>query len=243
MTTHDDASTEQLNPLQDQDFRRVLVVVAHPDDAEYGTSAAVSLWTERGVEVGYVLATAGEAGMQRSPEEARQIRVQEQRDACDIVGVEHLRILDFPDGLGEYGIALRPAIAAEIRAFQPDVVISGAGELAVPWGLDHADHRAVGLATIDAVRDAGNQWLFTEQLDEHVTPWETSTLLLTGTHPSHYLEITQTGVDKAVASLAAHEQYLADLPDHPAPEDFIPQMLAEQGRAAQVPYAMGFKVH
>ena len=106
-----------------------------------------------------------------------------------------------------------------------------------------ADHRAVGLATIDAVRDAGNQWLFTEQLDEHVTPWEASTLLLTGTEPSHYLKISQAAVDQAVASLAAHEQYLADLPDHPAPQDFIPNMLAEQGQAAQVPYAMGFKVH
>lgn len=132
MTTHDDASTAQLAPLRDQDFKRVLVVVAHPDDAEYGTSAAVSMWTERGVEVGYVLATAGEAGMQRPPEEARRIRAQEQRDACEIVGVEHLRILDFPDGLVEYGVELRRAIAGEIRAFQPDVVISGAGELAVP---------------------------------------------------------------------------------------------------------------
>ncbi|GAA4476431.1 PIG-L family deacetylase [Enteractinococcus fodinae] len=243
MTTHDDASTAPLTPLQDQDFKRVLVVLAHPDDAEYGTSAAVSMWTDRGVEVGYVLATAGEAGMQRPPEEARRIRAQEQRNACEIVGVEHLRILDFPDGLVEYGIELRRAIAGEIRVFQPDVVISGAGELVVPWGLDHADHRAVGLATIDAVRDAGNRWLYTEQLDEQVIPWEISTLLLTGTEPSHYLEISRTAVDKPVASLAAHEHYLADLPEHPAPQDFIPGMLAEQGRVSQVPYAMGFQVH
>lgn len=238
-----DASDHPLTKLDDTNFRRVLVVVAHPDDAEYGTSAAVSMWTNRGVEVGYVLATAGEAGMQRPPEQAREIRAQEQRAACDIVGVDHLRILDFPDGQVEYGLELRRAIAGEIRAFRPDAVISGAGELVVPWGLDHADHRAVGLATIDAVRDAGNQWLYTDQLDDTVTAWETSTLLLTGTQPSHYVEVSDADVENAVASLAAHEQYLADLEDHPAPKDFIPEMLAEQGRAAGVSYAMAFKVH
>lgn len=238
-----DASDQPLTTLDDAGFRRVLVVVAHPDDAEYGTSAAVSMWTERGVEVGYVLATAGEAGMQRPPEQVRDIRAQEQRAACDIVGVEHLRILDFPDGQVEYGLELRRAIAREIRAFQPDVVVSGAGELVVPWGLDHADHRAVGLATIDAVRDAGNQWLYTEQLNNTITPWETSTLLLTGTQSSHYLEVSETAVEKAVASLAAHEQYLADIEDHPSPKDFIPEMLAEQGQAAGVSYAMTFQVH
>ena len=238
-----DASDQPLTTLDDAGFRRVLVVVAHPDDAEYGTSAAVSMWTERGVEVGYVLATAGEAGMQRPPEQVREIRAQEQRAACDIVGVEHLRILDFPDGQVEYGLELRRAIAREIRAFQPDVVVSGAGELVVPWGLDHADHRAVGLATIDAVRDASNQWLYTEQLNNTITPWETSTLLLTGTQSSHYLEVSETAVEKAVASLAAHEQYLADIEDHPSPKDFIPEMLAEQGQAAGVSYAMTFQVH
>lgn len=238
-----DASDQPLTTLDDAGFRRVLVVVAHPDDAEYGTSAAVSMWTERGVEVGYVLATAGEAGMQRPPEQVRDIRAQEQRAACDIVGVEHLRILDFPDGQVEYGLELRRAIAREIRAFQPDVVVSGAGELVVPWGLDHADHRAVGLATIDAVRDASNQWLYTEQLNNTITPWETSTLLLTGTQSSHYLEVSETAVEKAVASLAAHEQYLADIEDHPSPKDFIPEMLAEQGQAAGVSYAMTFQVH
>ena len=243
MTLHDDAPVPSLTPLDDENFKRVLVVVAHPDDAEYGNSAAVSMWTERGIEVGYLLVTAGEAGMQRAPDEARTIRAAEQREACDIVGVEHLRILDFPDGLVEYNLELRRAIAGEIRSFQPDVVVSGAGELEVDWGLDHADHRAVGLATIDAVRDAANQWLFTEQLDSGLAHWEATTLLLTSTLPSHFVEISDTGVKKAVASLAAHRQYLADLEDHPAPEDFVPEMLSEQGQAANVPYAMGFKMH
>lgn len=236
------ASTPVLERLDDSTFQRVLVVVAHPDDAEYGTSAAVANWTKRGIEVGYLLVTAGEAGMQRSPAEARTVRLAEQREACDIVGVKHLTMLDFPDGLVEYGIPLRKAIAHEIRRFQPDAVVCGSGELYVGWGLDHADHRAVGLATIDAVRDAGNQWLFQDQLVDGVTPWETGSILLTGTKPSHYVAIAASEVQQAVASLAAHREYLADIPDHPAPADFIPGMLKDMGQAAGVDTAMAFKI-
>src|SRR5699024_12004097 len=112
-------------------FQRVLVVVAHPDDAEYCTSAAVSTWTERGIEVGYVLATAGEAGMQRAPEQARAVRAAEQRTACDIVGVDHLRVLDFPDGLVQYRVALRKAIACELRSLRPVPFVHGGCGLGV----------------------------------------------------------------------------------------------------------------
>ncbi|GAA4118320.1 PIG-L deacetylase family protein [Enteractinococcus coprophilus] len=243
MVEHPSPLSPSLVPLDDGAFQRVLVIVAHPDDAEYGTSAAVAEWTSRGIEVGYVLATGGEAGMQRPPAEAYQLRAAEQRAACDIVGVNHLRILDFPDGMVEYGVALRKALTYEIRAFQPDVLVTGSGELVVPWGLDHPDHRAVGLAAIDASRDAGNRWLFTEHFDEGLGPWQVSTLLLTGTEPTHFVSVSKASMDKSVASLAAHKHYLADLPDHPAPEAFIPPMLAAMGEPAGVPYAMGFAVH
>lgn len=243
MVEHTQPQGPTLSRLDYSAFQRVLVVVAHPDDAEYGTSAAVSSWTERGIEVGYLLVTAGEAGMQRPPIEARKIRAAEQREACDIVGVNHLTILDFPDGLVEYSIELRKAIAHEIRAFKPDAVVSGAGEVQVAWGLDHADHRAVGLTTIDAARDAGNQWLFTEQFHEGVRPWDVETLLLTSTEPTHFVEVSDTNVEQAVASLSAHREYLADIPDHPAPAEFIPEMLRGMGVAAGVSHAMGFAAH
>src|SRR5699024_9633912 len=106
MTHHASTSTNPLTPFDTSQVKRILLIVAHPDDAEYGTSAAVAEWTTQGIEVGYVLATAGEAGMQRPPEQAREVRLAEQRAACEIVGVEHLRVLDFPDGLVEYGVAL-----------------------------------------------------------------------------------------------------------------------------------------
>lgn len=233
-----------LEPFDETGIRRALVVVAHPDDAEYGTSAAVAEWTSRGVEVGYLLLTHGEAGMQRSPAEAATIRADEQRAACNAVGVEHLTLLNFPDGVLEYGLELRLAIAREIRAFRPDAVVSGTGELRVAWGFDHADHRAAGLATIDAVRDADNRWVFPDLLrDEGLEPWGVTWLLLTGGSPSHCVEVSADSADRAVTSLAAHEQYLADLPWHPAPKDFVPGLLAEQGKEAGFEYGVAFDAH
>ncbi|WP_053383779.1 PIG-L deacetylase family protein [Leucobacter celer] len=233
-----------LEPLDDTAFQRVLVVVAHPDDPEYGTSAAVAEWTSRGIEVGYLLLTSGEAGMQRPPEEAGPLRAEEQQRACETVGVAHLTILDFPDGMLEYGLELRRAIAREIRRFRPDVVISGSGDLLVPWGIDHADHRVAGLAAIDAVRDADNRWVFPELLrDEDLGPWGATWLLLTGSRPTSFVEIGAESEQRAIASLAAHEAYLADLPWHPAPGDAIPEMLRGQGAAAGVPRAVAFTAH
>lgn len=238
------AASSALSRLDDEGFRRVLVVVAHPDDTEYGTSAAVAMWTDRGVEVSYLLLTAGEAGMQRPPEEAAPLRRDEQWRACEAVGVERLTILDFPDGMVEYGLPLRRAIAREIRAFQPDVVISGSGATEVPWGIDHADHRAVGLATVDAVRDAGNRWVFPELVhEEDLSPWAVSWHLLTGVAPTHYVPVSPQGVERAVASLEAHAAYLADLPWHPAPRDFVPDVLASQGQPDGVDHAVSFAAH
>lgn len=244
MGAMNDTAAERLETFDTTGISRVLVVVAHPDDAEYGTSAAAAMWTSRGIEVGYLLLTRGEAGMQRPPEEAAVVRLHEQEAACRAVGVKHLTVLDFPDGLLEYGPELRRAIAREIRAFRPDAVVCGSGELRVAWGLDHADHRAAGLATIDAVRDADNRWLFTELVhDEDLAPWGVTWLLLTGTTSTHCVGVSSEAVDAAVASLAAHEQYLADLPDHPAPRDFVPGLLAEQGRLGGFDHGVAFQAH
>ena len=233
-----------LEPLDMTGIERVLIVVAHPDDAEYGPSAAVAEWTAAGIEVGYLLLTSGEAGMQRPPEEAGPLRALEQRAAVEAVGAERLTILDFPDGVVEYGLPLRRAIAREIRAFRPDAIVCGSGALFVAWGIDHADHRAAGLATIDAARDADNRWVFPELLtQEDLAPWGARQLLLTGGDPTHYVEIGPEAERRAVASLAAHEAYLADLPWHPAPADFVPGLLAGMGEAAGVPRAVTFARH
>src|SRR5215471_15432781 len=112
-----------LPALPEESFQRVLCVVAHPDDMEYGTSAAVARWTARRIEVGYLLLTRGEAGMPNPPEETARLRAAEQQAACAIVGVKHLTVLGHRDGVLVYGLDLRRDICREIRRFKPDVVL------------------------------------------------------------------------------------------------------------------------
>ena len=102
-----------LPALPEESFQRVLCVVAHPDDMEYGTSAAVARWTARGIEVGYLLLTRGEAGMPNPPEETARLRVAEQQAACAVVGVKHLTVLEHPDGVLLRAVREEPANRAE----------------------------------------------------------------------------------------------------------------------------------
>jgi LmbE family N-acetylglucosaminyl deacetylase len=235
----------EIELLPDADFARVLCVVAHPDDVEYGTSAAVAAWTARGVEVGYLLLTGGEAGMQRPPEETRVVRAGEQREACAAVGVEHLTVLDHPDGMLVYSLDLRRDIAREIRRFRPDVVVTGSWEAEAPWGLNQADHRAAGLACVDAVRDADNTWVFPELAAEEGLPkWAVTWLLVTGdARPTHGVDVSGEPLERGIASLEAHRAYLADLPGHPAPRELLAGFTSETGKALGVANAVLFRVH
>jgi LmbE family N-acetylglucosaminyl deacetylase len=230
--------------LPDETFRRVLCVAAHPDDIEYGTSAAVAAWTARGVEVAYLLLTRGEAGMDSlPPEETRQVRTREQVEGSARVGVTRVEFRDHPDGILEYGLPLRRDIAAEIRRFKPDAVVVGSWEVQFFGMLNQADHRAAGLATLDGVRDAGNRWVFPEQLRDGVEPWSPRWLLISGDpNPSHGVEVSPEALERGVTSLEAHERYLAELPGHPAPRTLISAITAYQGRALGTRNAVLFRV-
>jgi LmbE family N-acetylglucosaminyl deacetylase len=234
-----------LPALPEESFQRVLCVVAHPDDMEYGMSAAVARWTARGIEVGYLLLTRGEAGMPNPPEETARIRLAEQQAACEVVGVKHLTVLEHPDGVLVYNLDLRRDICREIRRFKPDVVVGGAYQIEAPWGFDQADHRAAALATLDAVRDAGNRWVFPEQIGE-LEPHGVRWYLIPappGGDATHGVDVTGEPLRRAVASLEAHAEYLAALPGHPAPADMIPMFAAMNGKAMGVEHAMLFRAH
>ncbi len=202
-----------LPALPEESFQRVLCVVAHPDDMEYGTSAAVARWTARGIEVGYLLLTRGEAGMPNPPEETARLRVAEQQAACAVVGVKHLTVLEHPDGVLVYGLDLRRDICREIRRFKPDVVLTSGHEITTPNGFNQPDHRVAGLATLDAMRDAGNRWVFPEQLaDEDVEPHSPRWLIVpafAGLGATHGVDITGAPLSRGGASLEAHAAYLA----------------------------------
>ncbi|QYN35243.1 PIG-L family deacetylase [Pseudonocardia sp. DSM 110487] len=190
-----------------EDFERGLAVVAHPDDLEYGGAAAIARWTAQGRHIAYLLATRGEAGIDTlPPAECGPLREAEQRAAAAEVGVEVVEFLDHPDGLITYGVPLRRDIAAAIRRHRPDVVITVNHHDTFPGGhYNMADHRAVGQAALDAVRDAANRWLFPEVGE----PWNgvRQVLVLASPLAGHAVDIAEQ-FDRGVASLRAHKAYL-----------------------------------
>src|SRR5699024_10256240 len=116
----------------------------------------------------YLLACRGEAGIDgMTPEEAGPLRVREQQAACDAVGVTGLEFLDHPDGLISDSMRLRREFTRAIRRHRPDVVLTiNHRDSFGPGALNMADHRVVGQAVLDAVRDAANRWVFTDLTDD-----------------------------------------------------------------------------
>jgi LmbE family N-acetylglucosaminyl deacetylase len=231
-------------PLPDEAFQRVLCVVAHPDDVEYGTSSAVAAWTSRGVDVAYLLLTRGEAGMDASaPERTAELRMREQIAGSTAVGVSQVDFLSYPDGVLVYSLEMRRDIARAIRRYRPDAVLVGSWEVEFVAGLNQADHRVAGLAAIDAVRDAGNRWVFPELIeDEQLAPWSSRWLLVGGdTRPTHGVDVTGEALERGIASLEAHQEYLAGIPGHPPPRMMLTGITAMQGRRMGVDHAVLFR--
>jgi LmbE family N-acetylglucosaminyl deacetylase len=222
-----------------EDWDRAVAVVAHPDDLEYGVAAAVARWTRQGRHLAYVLATAGEAGIEgMAPDVVGPLRQDEERRSAAVVGVTDVDFLDHRDGLVEYGIPLRRDIAAAIRRHRPDIVLTMNFDLT--WVEDgpvnHADHRAVGLATVDACRDAANSWLFPEA----GAAWNgvKATYVAATANPTHYVDVTDT-IEAGVASLREHKAYLDGLGNDFDPDEFLRNMAGFIGLAAGVEYAVG----
>ena len=236
-------SADLIPPFPEDAFRRVLCVVAHPDDVEYGTSSAVAAWTAGGVEVTYLLLTRGEAGMDASPpERTGPLRTEEQIASSRVVGVTEVEFLGYPDGVLEYGLDLRRDIARVIRRRQPDAVLVTTWEVEFAAGLNQADHRVAGLAALDALRDAGNRWVFPELLADGLAPHAARWLLIAGDpRPTHGVDVSGEPLERGIAALEAHAQYLAGLPGHPPPRLMISGITALMGRAMGVPNAVLFR--
>jgi LmbE family N-acetylglucosaminyl deacetylase len=206
-------------PLPD-DWQRALVVAAHPDDIEYGLAAAVAVWTAKGKEVHYLLATRGEAGMAGvPPAEAGPLREDEERRSAAVVGVREVEFLDHRDGTLVAGPELRRDLAGAIRRHRPGLVVTGFfGATWTPPGVspayvNSADHRALGQSVIDAVADAANEWIFPDLAEE---PWRGVQYIAVGelADPPHEVDVGDA-VDLAVASLSEHRRYLELLTDVP----------------------------
>lgn len=235
----------------DESWVTALAFVAHPDDLEYGASAAIARWTAQGKRVVYCLATSGEAGIDGlEPELAAPLREDEQRAAATAVGVDVVEFLGFSDGMLEYGLPLRREVARAVRRHRPDVVITGNHH--DTWGVapdgaalpNQADHIAVGRAVIDGVRDAANRWVFRELIEEGLPPWPARTVLVAGgPHADRAVDVTES-FDAGVASLEAHAEYLRGLGGSPMaePREFLESYARSAGSKFGVRFAARFEV-
>ena len=235
-----------LAPLEGP-FSSILCVVAHPDDIEYGTAAAVHRWVGEGAHAAYFLLTRGEAGIDTmDPERAAAVREEEERESARRVGVDTVEYAGWQDGAVEYGLPLRREIAAAIRRHRPDVVIgTNWQEFFGPNMVNQADHRAVGLATLDAVADAGNRWLHRDLADAGLEPWNGVTVFAVAASPtpSHYVDVSGEHFEAAVHSLEAHAEYNDALPDDfPKPRALLQMILGGGGERVGVEHALAVEV-
>ncbi|MGB5759116.1 MAG: PIG-L deacetylase family protein [Acidimicrobiales bacterium] len=233
---------QKLSPLP-EDWQRAIAVVAHPDDLEYGASAAVARWTSQNKDVRYVLATRGEAGIDSiPPERAGPLRTKEQEASAATVGVSVVEFLDHPDGMVMNTLGLRRDLAASIRHHRPEVII--ASNYRLRWGesgpWNHVDHRELGSALPDAVRDAANRWLFTDAGE----PWAGVRWIAyaSSTAPTHAVDVTDS-FDAGVASLECHRTYIEALADPDFdPDSFLRANAAAAGASLGVQLAVTFEL-
>jgi len=222
----------------------VLVVVAHPDDAEFMAAGTIGKWAREGKEINYVLCTAGDKGSSdrtMSPRALAEIRRREQREACNRLGVKGLSFLDYEDGVLVNTLALRRDIVREIRRYRPDVILCQ--DPTTRWSaqgyLNHPDHRAAGDATLDAVYPSARDALvFPELLSEGFEPHKTLEVYVGGTNtPDVWIDISDT-VTLKVEALRAHESQVGK-PRPTQPTWDLEKVIRE--RAAVVGQAQGLE--
>jgi LmbE family N-acetylglucosaminyl deacetylase len=220
-----------LEPMP-EDWERALVLMAHPDDPEYGAAAAVAEWTSRGKQISYLLATRGEAGIAGlPPAQAGPVREAEQRAACAAVGADSLSFLGYPDGRLEESLGLRRDLARAIRQHRPDGIITLNHRES--WGTgrwNSQDHQVLGRSVLNAVADAANEWIFPELTGDGLAPhagvrW----VAVVSPQPTHCVSVGQHSLERALASLMAHEHYLRALDTRPVREQALEQLSVATG--------------
>ena len=198
-----------MTSLPDSEIKRVLVVMAHPDDCDFGAGGTIAQWTSQGIEVSYCIITNGDQGGEESGipvEEMAKVRQQEQRDAGKALGVTQITYLNYRDGWLLPSIELRKEIVKAIRIAKPDRMVVQSPER--NWERiysSHPDHLAAGETAIQAVYpDARNPFAFPELKAAGLEPWRVREVWITGSPtPNHFVDITET-FSKKMAALHAH---------------------------------------
>ena len=200
--------------------KSAMVVVAHPDDAEFIAAGTVAKWSNAGSHVTYVIVTKGDKGSddpEMTPSQLAQIREREQRDAGRILGVSDFVFMGYPDGYLQHTLELRRDLARVIRSYRPEVVIcyDPTNRFLTDTYVNHPDHRASGDATIDAVfPTARDRLTFPELLADGLEPHKVAQLWLAAPgQPNTVVDIGDTLELKCKALLAHPSQLGKDVVD------------------------------
>jgi LmbE family N-acetylglucosaminyl deacetylase len=222
-----------------------MVIAGHPDDAEFGPAGTAARWIDLGSQGWLVCCTSGDQGGEdpnADPLALAAAREHEQRAAADVVGYAGVSFLHQPDGALANDLALRELLVREIRTFRPDAVLTTDPEVLFhsDGGVNHADHRAAGMAAVDAVYPASRNpmafpWLAREGLDAHVVR---RLYLFWPNHPNAWIDISST-LDRKIQALKAHASQLRE-PGRT--EEWLRKWAAEEGAAAGVAAAEALRL-
>lgn len=196
----------------------VLVVLAHPDDPEFFCGGTIARWAASGRKVYYCLLTRGDKGSDDDltpPEKLAIIRESEQRAAAEVLGVHQVRFLDEADGYLVPSLELRANIVRVIRDVRPDIVITCDPTNFFPSNryINHADHRAAGQVTLDAVYPAARSALYFPEIykDEGLQPHKVREVYVAGAqHSNITIDITDFFTQK-IKALSEHRSQIKDI--------------------------------
>jgi LmbE family N-acetylglucosaminyl deacetylase len=224
---------ELISPLE-----RALVVISHPDDAEFGAGPTIAALTAAGARVDYVVTTDGSKGTEDpnvTPDELASTRMAEQRAAADILGVSDIVHLGYPDGYLAPSLDLRRDITRQLRRFRPDLVITQNPQRRLDHNpfIGHPDHLATGEATLASVYPAARDHLNFPELwtEEHLEPWKVRQVLLTGVEePNLWIDVADT-FETGLASILAHVSQVEP--------DEVSERMRERARQIGEPQGIG----
>jgi LmbE family N-acetylglucosaminyl deacetylase len=223
----------------------VLAVYGHPDDPEISAGGTLARWARGGATVWELICTKGEKGSQDPNQDCdalARIRIEETEKAATTLGLAGHYHLDYGDGELRDDLEIRSRIVELVRKLKPEVVICP-DPTAVFFGdryFNHSDHRVTGWATLDAVAPgAGNPHYFPEQLSAGLTVHHVSAVYLSGTlEPNCWVDVGED-IETKIDALFCHESQLTETGDWF--REFLRERAEENGRAAGVRYAEGFR--
>jgi LmbE family N-acetylglucosaminyl deacetylase len=231
------------DPSRTAPIQRVLVITAHPDDAEFGAGGTVARLVREGLHVSYCVVTSGDKGSSdrsMTPERLARIREEEQRNAARVLGVETVEFLGFPDCEVEDTRESRRAVTAAIRRHRPDRLIIQNPHRTKNLGASHRDHRTVAGIALDCVYPlARDHMAFPDLLEQGLEPHRVREVyLMWWENPELVVDISET-MDLKIKALACHASQFRDFA---AVEKRVRDRGAELGRARGYAYAETFDV-